>query len=146
MHTISGTLTQDHHDCDTLFAEAESAVDTGDWEKARRLYEEFEQAMKRHMDVEETVLFPALEARAGGPMGPTEMMRSEHDEMRRLLEGMHSAVQGTEADDFLGLSETLLILIQQHNMKEEEVLYNLADDMLADEATDLLARMEAFGA
>jgi hemerythrin-like domain-containing protein len=135
MHTISGTLTQDHHDCDTLFAEAESAVDTGDWEKARRLYEEFEQAMKRHMDVEETVLFPALEARAGGPMGPTEMMRSEH-----------SAVQGTEADDFLGLSETLLILIQQHNMKEEEVLYNLADDMLADEATDLLARMEAFGA
>jgi len=31
---------------------------------------------------------------------------------------------------FLGASETLLFTMQQHNMKEEQMMYTMADDTL----------------
>ena len=35
-------------------------------------------------------------------------------------------------DDYLGIADTLLILMQQHNMKEEQMLYNMMDQHLTD--------------
>ncbi|NIR31310.1 MAG: hemerythrin domain-containing protein [Gammaproteobacteria bacterium] len=142
MDTINETFSRDHKQCDQLFAEAESAASAGDWPKAAELYEEFQSRITRHMDIEEQVLFPAIEERAGGPIGPTQVMRSEHEEMRDLLARMAQSVTTRDTDDFLGLSDTLLILMQQHNLKEEEVLYHMADQMLGGEAAGVLARME----
>ena len=39
--------------------------------------------------------------------------------------------------------ETLLILIQKHNMKEESILYPMADQHQAAQEDELLGRMEA---
>lgn len=143
MDTINDTFSRDHKQCDELFAEAESAAGAGHWPKAAELYDDFQSRMIRHMDIEEQILFPAIEERAGGPIGPTQVMRSEHDEMRDLLGRMAQCVAARDTDDFLGLSETLLILMQQHNLKEEEILYHMADQMLgADGAAGVLARME----
>lgn len=142
MDNISDTFAHDHKQCDGLFAEAESAVSTGEWSKAAELHGEFQSRMMRHMDIEEQVLFPAIEERAGGAIGPTQVMRSEHEEMRNLLARMEQSIAARDGDDFLGLSETLLILMQQHNLKEEEVLYPMADQMLGAEAARVLERME----
>ena len=43
---------------------------------------------------------------------------------------MNQAIQAKKKDQFLGLSENLLFVMQQHNMKEEQIMYNLADDAL----------------
>lgn len=142
MNTINDTFSRDHKQCDHLFAEAESAASAGDWPKAAELYEAFQSRMIHHMDIEEQVVFLAIEECAGGPIGPTQVMRSEHEEMRGLLARMAQSVTARDTDDFLGLSETLLILMQQHNLKEEEVLYHMADQMLGAEAAGVLARME----
>ena len=50
------------------------------------------------------------------------VMRREHDQMRTLFAQIEDALQRHDEDDFLGSTETLLILIQQHNMKEEGML------------------------
>ena len=42
---------------------------------------------------------------------------------------------------YLGLSGTLLILLQQHNMKEEHILYQLADATLGEQGARLLERL-----
>jgi len=123
-------MAQDHRDCDLLFASAENAAAVGDWETASQAFNEYIQAMERHLGVEEQTLFPAFEEETGIVTGPTEMMRMEHDQMRALFVEMKLAVQQKDSDEYLGIAETLLILMQQHNMKEEQILYSMMDQRL----------------
>ncbi len=78
-------------------------------------------------------------------MGPTQVMRMEHEQIRSLSRDLAQQIQRQDADDFLGLSETLLTLMQQHNIKEEQVLYRLADQTLVGEHDMLLERMRNIG-
>jgi len=144
--TISEIMTREHRRCDELYAEAESAVADGSWDAADAHFARFRKAMERHLDREEQVLFPAFEERTGETGGPTAVMRGEHDEMRTLMEQMGQALSAQDADAFLGASETLLILVQQHNVKEEEMLYPMTDQVLEAERDEVIERMKAAGA
>jgi hemerythrin-like domain-containing protein len=57
-------------------------------------------------------------------------MRMEHGQMRGLLVQMAANLAVRDAEDFGGNAETLLILMQQHNIKEENILYPLCDRTL----------------
>jgi iron-sulfur cluster repair protein YtfE (RIC family) len=59
--------------------------------------------------------------------------------MRDTLTAMGQALKARQAEAYLGLSETLLMLMRQHNMKEENILYPMLDQALAAEAQTLLA-------
>jgi hemerythrin-like domain-containing protein len=139
MSSISATMTHDHRDCDQRFADAEAAAAGGDWPRAASAIEAFRSAMDRHFRMEEETLFPAFEAHTGMSQGPTEVMRMEHAEMRDLFERLAAAAAASDTDEFLGLGETLNLLVQQHNMKEEQVLYALLDEALGAEGERLLA-------
>ncbi len=127
---IKQFMTQDHKDCDLLFAKAENAAAKDDWTTASQAFNAFVQAMERHLGIEEQELFPAFEEETGVKTGPTEMMRMEHDQMRVLFAEMEYALEQKNCDDYLGIADTLLILMQQHNMKEEQMLYNMMDQHL----------------
>jgi hemerythrin-like domain-containing protein len=77
--------------------------------------------------------------------GPTEVMRGEHRQMRDLLAQMEGALAVRDSDTFGGAAETLLILMQQHNMKEENILYPMCDNALgaSDVGASLAARLSA---
>lgn len=143
MTTLSHYLSEEHTVCDDDFAEAENAVAAANWGAADRAYGDFRAAMRRHFSHEEEVLFPAFEARTGMAGGPTEVMRNEHQQMNNLMDGMTTALTQRDKDGFLGLSETLLMIMRQHNMKEENILYPMADQALAGEGEKLLERMAA---
>jgi hemerythrin-like domain-containing protein len=136
---ISAALTADHRRCDRLLACVEQAADGGDWASVGAEAASFREAMERHFRYEEEVLFPALEARAPMATGPTGVMRMEHAQMRHMLADLSAAVAGHSTDDCLGVLETLHLITQQHNAKEEGILYRMADDALAGEASGLLA-------
>ena len=139
MSSISAALTRDHRHCDELFARVEEHVARGDWAQAGRNFSEFMDAMEQHLRFEETELFPAFERASGSRAGPTQMMRLEHEQMRALFHDMQTGLREQEASRYLGLSETLLILMQQHNMKEEHILYRLAEQMLGSAGETLIA-------
>ena len=143
MTSISTFLTPDHQHCDTLFATAEAAAGEGDWQAAKEAWARFQDALQHHFNMEEAVLFPAFESRTGMTQGPTQMMRMEHVQMRDLLDQMTDAAARQDTDAFLGDCETLLIIMQQHNMKEEQMLYPMADQVLAGEADSVVGRMRA---
>ena len=143
MHTILDFLGSDHRACDDLFASAEAAVAKKNWDSAGDLFGRFQAAMARHLAMEEEVLFPAFEARTGNSMGPTQVMRMEHAQMRSLLQDMASAVSAGNQSGFLGLSETLNMLMQQHNLKEENMLYPMSDQVLSGDRDDLIRAMQA---
>lgn len=141
MDTLSQLLGNHHKHCDELFARAESAVLGGRWPEAADGLAGFRAALTAHLAAEETLLFPALESATGTRIGPTQVMRLEHAQMRELVEQMGSAVDGRSANAFSDAAETLLVLMQQHNMKEEHILYPMCDDSLAAAVPDVLGRV-----
>jgi len=143
MSTILDFLGSDHRACDDLFASAESAVAKKDWNSARSLFDQFQAAMARHLAMEEDVLFPAFETQTGMTSGPTEVMRMEHAQMRDLLQEMDKALAAGNQAGFLGLSETLNMLMQQHNLKEENMLYPMSDRVLGSVRDRVIHDMEA---
>lgn len=143
MTRISHFLSEDHTACDDRFAAAENAVAAKDWPQAKAAFDAFNLGMQRHFAMEEDVLFPAFEARTGMSGGPTSVMRAEHAQMNGLLEQMSAALTGSDAQAYLSLSETLLMLMRQHNMKEENILYPMSDQALAQDQAELVRRMAA---
>ncbi|BEV73412.1 hemerythrin domain-containing protein [Paludibacterium sp. THUN1379] len=130
MNAIERLIDQ-HRTCDAHLVDCESAVRAGQWQPALSHWQAFETAMLAHFTLEETQLFPAFEDATGMRMGPTVVMRSEHEEMRALLTDVQAALSQQDAAAFLGHGETLLILMQQHNMKEENVLYPMCGQHVA---------------
>ncbi len=143
MTTISDFLAPDHQRCDHLFAAAEAATASKDWGAALAAFELFRAALLHHFSMEEEVMFPAFEEQTGMTQGPTQIMRMEHHQMRELLDFMSDAMAGKDSDGFLGNADTLLIIMQQHNLKEEQMLYRMADQALSGELDNVIARMQA---
>ncbi len=142
---LAGFFTQDHRDCDARWADVEELLDSADIETARPVWQKFEAGMRRHIAMEEEVLFPAFDSRSGmSGGGPTAMMRMEHQQMRGLLDQIGVAIEAGDAQDAMDIGDTLLMLIQQHNVKEEGMLYPMAENMLAWEWEDLAARLEKY--
>ena len=126
-------FTHDHRACDAVWADLERALDASDEARALELWPKYDKAMRRHFDMEEQVLFPALEraTQMPGP-GPTEVMRREHAQMRAVLDQMAEEVRSGNLEGLLDHGDTLLMLVQQHNVKEEGILYPMADQTLWD--------------
>ncbi len=142
MGIINDQMTRHHKDCDDVFARAEQMAGESDWTGLKREAGRFLSEMERHIAMEEDVLFAAFVDKTGMSGGPVETMCMEHEQMRGMFEQLRAAVEARDAEQYLGVAETLLVLLQQHNMKEENILYPMLDESLGEEARSLLARME----
>ncbi|EKE18361.1 MAG: hemerythrin HHE cation binding protein [uncultured bacterium] len=138
MRSINEFMEGDHRHCDDLFADVEQAVATQVWDLATAAFSRFQNAMQQHFSAEEEILFPAFEARSGMVGGPTQVMRDEHVQMNALMAQAMAAISAKDAEEYGGNAETLLIMMQQHNMKEEHVLYPMCDEHLRDQVDALL--------
>lgn len=141
MSTISSYLTAEHRDADVLFSYAEQAIADGDWTQAESWFQRFAATTLNHFEKEETVVFPAFEQATGNTSGPTRMMRIEHGEIRGMFDRVSNAIAIHDAEGSLGLAETLLIVIQQHNIKEEQVLYPMTDRLFGSQHDALVLQM-----
>lgn len=142
LETISAYLSSDHHCCDDYFATAEEYAAKRDWAAATTSFEQFRSTMTHHFEMEEQILFPAFEQETGITQGPTQVMRMEHKQMRELFAHMAAAITAKDADEYAGLSETLLILLQQHNLKEENVLYPMSEQAFGVKGEAVLQQMK----
>lgn len=140
--TIKNFMCADHVRCDAMFEQAQVSVEKMDWTQAQAAFRQFCSALQRHLEMEESVLFLAFEEATGNTAGPTAVMRMEHKHMRDELDNMEQALQKQDAATFLGHAETLQILMGQHNLKEESMLYPMADRALASRREELLHEMD----
>ncbi len=103
-------------------------------------------ADKCHHGKEEDLLFPAMEKagipRAGGPLG---VMLSEHVAGRGFVKGMSEAVTAVRKGDtaaarrFAENARNYGALLSQHILKEDRILYPMADARLSPSQQDELA-------
>lgn len=136
--SISRFMVDGHKSCDESLADVERAIKSGS-EDRFLLWDRFFDELIRHFSMEELVLFPALNDFATKHRLPLRVMEMEHEKMRGLLGAMGSVLDDKEK--FFSLSETLMVLLQQHNIKEEAQVYTPADELLGEEAGYVLSQM-----
>jgi hemerythrin-like domain-containing protein len=139
--SIESVMKADHRRCDELYSAVEEAAGAGDPAAAKKAATAFIEASERHFTLEEESLFPALEARFPGALGPTTVMRHEHAQLRDAFEQLGAALAAGDLDESLGLLESMLVLLQQHNLKEERILYPMMDAQLGAHGAQLVASL-----
>jgi hemerythrin-like domain-containing protein len=127
-------FTADHRACDATWASLENGEGAD--------FPTFKAAMLHHFAMEEQVLFPLFEEATGMTAGPTAMMRMEHEQMRGVLEQMQAAFDAGDEETLLDHGDTLFMIIQQHNQKEEGMLYPMAQMHIPMEWSDLEGKLK----
>ncbi|HJV50973.1 MAG TPA: hemerythrin domain-containing protein [Noviherbaspirillum sp.] len=146
MNTIATYLGSDHQRCDEYFIQAETHVSNNEWEQAATCLGQFVEALERHFAMEEKVMFLEFEKATGSSAGPTAVMRMEHQQLRAIVALLREALEARDADAYLGHSDTLNTMMQQHNMKEESVLYLMADRVLSGQQEAIIGAMTGIDA
>jgi len=138
---ITTYMTSDHRSCDDVFVEFENTIGEQNWQQLKNTWHTFSAKLSHHFSMEETVLFPAFESATGIVDGPTAVMRSEHQQMRSLITEIEAALASENQEQCQGVAETLMLMIQQHNMKEEQMLYPMADQHT--NSTEIISAMQS---
>lgn len=146
MLTISSFLQADRVHCDHLLARAEALAQGFLWVRARCIMARFDAAFQTHLRMEEHVLFAALEQYCGDVLKPTALMRREHQQLKKLSGSAARAVKKGNVRRFLGAAKLLRQAMDAHCMKEETVLYRMADAVLRPAARFLVGEMDAMKA
>ena len=145
IHTsIVGYMSFDHKRCDELYAEAEAAWNEGDSATATELLKSFDLGMKRHLGSEENILFPSFTAATGMEGGPVQVMLMEHDQMRGVLTQMQEAMDADDLDTAFANGDTMVILMQQHNVKEEGILYPMLEQHAGPDLEETIRNLQTY--
>jgi iron-sulfur cluster repair protein YtfE (RIC family) len=137
--TITQYYADDHDRLDGLFGQFQ-ALKQSDKAKALDFFRQFKAGLERHILWEEEILFPTFEAKTGmHGGGPTAVMRSEHVQIRRILD----LVAAKEGDGTDAAEKELLDVLGAHNWKEEQILYPSIDQQVSlEERGTVYARMD----
>jgi DUF438 domain-containing protein len=128
--SINEFLTEDHSRLDELLQGFQ------DWKlrdvaMAKELLAQFVSALHRHLQWEETVLFPLFEQKTG-QTGLTRTLLGEHQEIREWLGAVSEKIGENDTDS--AYEEKMLVEeLGGHNAREEYALYPELDKLLTDE-------------
>ena len=141
---VHDTLAWEHARLDEEQRATLAAIAGGDMAEARRHFLLFERRLNRHIHFEEEILFPAFESRTASPHGATRAMRSEHREVRMMLERAARSLYGPP-DGAEHACRELHEVLERHDFKEEAAFYDVLDRLLEPaESAALVARIHAF--
>ncbi len=110
-----------------------------EWQELKHIAEHLIGAELHHQR-EEKVLFPELEK--AGVLGPPEVMRGEHEELRKYKHQLEELVKKVNKNNFSTVkqevkkvSEFLIFNLRNHIAKENEILYPMALEVIKEKDT-----------
>ena len=139
MELLPAVFRQDHECLDASLKAARQSAQSGAAGAARAAFAEFRSGIERHMAVEEAVLFPAYEARHGADNPLTSTLRKGHGDLKVFFSEMGESLAEDDAEEFLALADTVGQILLHHDRKEEEELYPVVAQWLADGGREAIA-------
>jgi regulator of cell morphogenesis and NO signaling len=134
---LSVVLQREHHEIDSAIAAFIEKLDGGRLEP--ELLSAAVEALRRHIYLEETILFPPI--REAGMIMPIFVMMREHGELWRTMGALTDLiVDRADSEQLRDTCHRLLGQLEQHNSKEEPVIYPHADSDLPAQVSAELAR------
>lgn len=129
----------DEVDRESRHLEADGTWRESFWHDVLRFVEEFDEGL--HHRKEEHLLFPALEAAGLSPStGPTAVLRDEHLRCQFWRRRLESALHDRDRTRLAAASANYLDLTRAHVLKENQILFPLAQRLLAADELDRLHR------
>lgn len=129
--TAGQVLEDDHHRIDERFADFARSLAGATPDTAA--FTEAADALRHHIFVEETLHFPPL--RDAGLLAPVLVMLREHGEIWDLLDSLSDALAASDIPTARATWPHLAQVLEQHNMKEERILYPAGDQSLPADVT-----------
>lgn len=100
-----------------------------------------------HHGKEENCLFPAMvDKGVPGDVGPVGVMLAEHDVGRAAVGEMATALEAEDDEAFGAAASGYVELMREHILKEDNILFPMADSLLGDRQDELaraFARVDA---
>ncbi|SDB83669.1 Hemerythrin HHE cation binding domain-containing protein [Raineyella antarctica] len=122
--TVGAILEAEHRSID------EDIVRFGNGEMPDEAFRASMDLLRRHIYVEEAMMFPQL--REAGLVMPIMVMEREHGEIWSVLDALQTAItDGSAGADVTGDLEALTTLLENHNAKEEPIVYPVANRALS---------------
>ena len=140
---VTAYLSGDHRRIDEVISDVRRMIEDGETERAEHTFQEVDEQLRRHIRIEDEIVFPVFEARTGC-RGPTTVLRQEHRQIEEVLVAIAGALARGELRGARDQAFALAMLLGNHNMKEERILYPRTDQALRDEErVELVARLRA---
>jgi len=121
--------------------EAFDAWGAGDSASAKAAFALFAHGLRRHIGVEEALLFPEYERRNGtaSDSGATAALRTEHRQILALVAAIELGIRNDVLPVPL-LRTHLRDVLRAHNRNEEDTLYPVTDGLIEPAECDVLLR------
>ncbi|MBZ5551349.1 MAG: hemerythrin domain-containing protein [Acidobacteriia bacterium] len=140
-------LRHEHQSVLQLLNEMNRVLDSADLSVTVSWKPFFEDALKyfkkdvaTHFKKEEDALFPALERYIGREGGPIAVMLNEHQQHNALLVKLNEAVAAGDLPGLRSVWENFNPLLTMHIVKEDSVLFPMAEHMLTEEEWSRVGR------
>lgn len=146
MGNTDNWLVHEHSQYENLLSRCQDAVEMEDWGTADRVFRELVAYLKQHMAVEEEVLYPAYEATAHAPQGPTRALREEHDQIVRLFRDMAAVIKTRDSEHVIDCLSHLEYQMVKHHEKEEDIFLPMASQILDDKREEISQKLADFDA
>ena len=144
MNSTDNWLVHEHSLYEDLLSECHDAVENEDWEGVNLIFSQLVMHLKRHIALEEEVLYPAYEAAPHAPQGPTTALREEHSTIIRLLQDMAPVIRTRGSEHLLECLAHLENQMIKHHEKEEDIFLPMASHILNSSRDELLSRLKQF--
>ncbi|MGB5440724.1 MAG: hemerythrin domain-containing protein [Gammaproteobacteria bacterium] len=146
MNGTDNWLVHEHSLYEDLLGECKEAAEIEDWDTVNRAVHELVTHLKRHITLEEEVLYPAYESAAHAPQGPTTVLREEHASIVHLIQEMTRVIKTMEPERVLECLANLETQMIKHHEKEEDIFLPMASHILNASRDELLGKLAEFDA
>ena len=146
MNSTDNWLVHEHSLYEDLLSECKDAAEIEDWERVRLIFDQLVTHLKRHIDLEEGVLYPAYESAPHAPQGPTMALREEHGAIIRLLGDLSQVINTRDSGQLLESLDYLENQMIKHHEKEEDIFLPMASHILNASRDELLRKLGEFDA
>lgn len=136
---ISTLMSQDHRDCDNAYEMIETFLEQKNFTMAKNAFVKWRDTNLKHFSIEEEILFLETIKAMGVKIPPIMVMEMEHVQIRNCFLEIEKSLQAEDITKFHQLAEACMIMIQQHNMKEEQILYPIIDRAILATQEDVLS-------
>ncbi len=144
MNGADNWLIHEHSLYENLLSQCMEGIEMEDWRSVDTLFKRLVKHLKRHMALEEEVLYPAYEAAAYAPQGPTGALREEHDHIVRLIVDMARVIKTRDSDYVLECLTHLEKQMIKHHEKEEDLFLPMASHILEANREEISRQLAEF--
>jgi hemerythrin-like domain-containing protein len=146
MNSTDNWLVHEHSLYEDLLSECKDAAEIEDWANVQLIFDQLVTHLKRHVALEEGVLYPAYETAPHAPQGPTTALREEHSTIISLLRDLAAIINTRDSEHMLESLAYLENRMIKHHEKEEDIFLPMASHILNDRRDELLRKLDEFGA